>query len=76
MSETVIVSFKVPAQLVERLDELIEKGFFRNRSEALRYALVMLVSNHGGRSGWGRRLRSRREKAITQTEGSYNEAIK
>ncbi len=75
MSETVIVSFKVPAQLVERLDELIEKGFFRNRSEALRYALVMLVSNHGGRSEWSRRFRTRREKTVVQTERSYNEAI-
>jgi Arc/MetJ-type ribon-helix-helix transcriptional regulator len=46
--QTVIVSFKAPAELVERLDDLVRMGLFRNRSEALRHALVLLVSKYRG----------------------------
>jgi len=45
--KTVIITFKAPAELVERLDELVSAGFFRNRSEALRHALVMLINKYG-----------------------------
>lgn len=51
MPQTVIVSFKAPAELVERIDELVRMGLFRNRSEALRHALVILVSRYGGELG-------------------------
>ncbi len=47
MPKTVIITFKAPAELVERLDELVNAGFFRNRSEALRHALVMLINKYG-----------------------------
>ena len=47
MPKTVIITFKAPAELVERLDELVSAGLFRNRSEALRHALVMLISKYG-----------------------------
>jgi Arc/MetJ-type ribon-helix-helix transcriptional regulator len=43
---TVIVSFKAPADLVEQLDELVRRGVFNSRSEALRRALVMLVAKY------------------------------
>jgi len=43
---TVIVSFKAPADLVEQLDELVKKGVFSSRSEALRRALVLLVAKY------------------------------
>ncbi|WP_236698113.1 ribbon-helix-helix domain-containing protein [Pyrodictium occultum] len=48
MPQTVIVTFKAPVELVERLDELVRSGVFRNRSEALRRALVMLISRYRG----------------------------
>ena len=47
MPKTVIITFKAPAELVERLDELVSTGLFRNRSEALRHALVMLINKYG-----------------------------
>ncbi|BEP16990.1 hypothetical protein PYJP_03420 [Pyrofollis japonicus] len=47
MPKTVIITFKAPAELVERLDELVYAGVFRNRSEALRHALVMLINKYG-----------------------------
>ncbi len=47
MPKTIIITFKAPAELVERLDELVSAGLFRNRSEALRHALVMLISKYG-----------------------------
>jgi len=59
MTQTVIVSFKAPLELVEKLDSLVEAGVFRNRSEALRYALVLLVTRYrvekgeAGRGGAG-----------------------
>jgi Arc/MetJ-type ribon-helix-helix transcriptional regulator len=46
--QTVVVTFKVPVELVEKLDELVRIGIFKNRSEALRHALVMLLSKYGG----------------------------
>jgi len=42
------VTFKAPAELVERLDELVRTGVFRNRSEALRHALVILINRYRG----------------------------
>ncbi|WP_231656722.1 ribbon-helix-helix domain-containing protein [Pyrodictium delaneyi] len=48
MPQTVIVTFKAPAELVERLDELVRTGVFRNRSEALRHALVILINRYRG----------------------------
>ncbi|NOZ89635.1 MAG: ribbon-helix-helix protein, CopG family [Crenarchaeota archaeon] len=53
MPQTVIVSFKAPAELVEQLDDLVRSGVFRNRSEALRYALVLLVTQYRAGSGGG-----------------------
>jgi len=51
--QTVIVSFKAPAELVDRIDDLVKTGLFRNRSEALRHALVLLVNKYGGGVGEG-----------------------
>ncbi|HID41905.1 hypothetical protein Pdsh_05035 [Pyrodictium delaneyi] len=48
LPQTVIVTFKAPAELVERLDELVRTGVFRNRSEALRHALVILINRYRG----------------------------
>ncbi|HIC98758.1 MAG TPA: ribbon-helix-helix protein, CopG family [Pyrodictiaceae archaeon] len=41
-----IVTFKAPIDLVHKLDELIEKGIFSSRSEALRRALALLIAEY------------------------------
>ena len=38
-----LVSFHAPRNLMFLLDELIEQGYFGNRSEALRIALFKLI---------------------------------
>ncbi|ABM80790.1 ribbon-helix-helix domain-containing protein [Hyperthermus butylicus] len=48
MPQTIVVTFKVPVELVEKLDELVRMGIFKNRSEALRHALVMLLNKYRG----------------------------
>lgn len=40
------VCFRAPKALVEALDELVERGYFLDRSEALRTALYEFVKNH------------------------------
>ncbi len=49
--QTVVVTFKVPIELVEKLDELVRLGVFKNRSEALRHALVMLLTKYRSYGG-------------------------
>jgi len=46
MGRTIIVTFKAPIELVHKLDELIEKGVFSSRSEALRRALALLIAEY------------------------------
>jgi Arc/MetJ-type ribon-helix-helix transcriptional regulator len=41
-----IVSFHIPEHMLEALDKLVEMGLFNNRSEAIRTALFLLLSNH------------------------------
>lgn len=50
-TRTKIVSFHIPTNLLEALDTLVERGIFRNRSEAIRYALYRLISEHSTRGG-------------------------
>jgi Arc/MetJ-type ribon-helix-helix transcriptional regulator len=38
-----VVSLHVPKRLLERIDELVERGLFTSRSEALRFAIVLLL---------------------------------
>ena len=38
-----IVSLHIPPRLLEQLDALVEKGLFKNRSEAVRYAILLLL---------------------------------
>ncbi|MEM4454300.1 MAG: ribbon-helix-helix domain-containing protein [Thermofilaceae archaeon] len=42
----VIVSFWAPKAIVEALDELVDRGYFTDRSEALRAALYEFVKDH------------------------------
>ena len=41
-----ITSVKLPVQLLKQIDELIERGFFQNRSDAFREALRRLVRDY------------------------------
>jgi len=40
---TRVVSVKLPVGLVDALDELIEEGYFQNRSDAVREAVRRLI---------------------------------
>jgi hypothetical protein len=40
---TRVVSVKLPVGLVDALDELIEEGFFQNRSDVIREAVRRLI---------------------------------
>jgi len=45
-SVSTIVSVHIPVQLLQRIDELIQKGYFQNRSDALREAIRRLVRDY------------------------------
>jgi len=45
-SVTEIVSVHIPIPLLKRLDELVEKGYFQNRSDAMREAIRRLVKDY------------------------------
>lgn len=51
MTTMILISFKIPSQLLDMLDGLVEKGFFMNRSEALREAVRLLVEHYGDNDG-------------------------
>ena len=67
MPQTIIVTFKAPAELVERLDELVRIGVFRNRSEALRHALVILINRYRGEELASEALRGGNKDALQVT---------
>jgi Arc/MetJ-type ribon-helix-helix transcriptional regulator len=41
-----IISFHVPEYMLEALDKLVEMGLFNNRSDAIRTAIFLMLSNH------------------------------
>lgn len=43
-SRTVVLSVKLPLQLVEEIDRLIEDGLFQSRSDLIRYAVRKVVA--------------------------------
>lgn len=45
-SITKIVSVKLPVGLIDALDELIQKGYFQNRSDAIREAIRKLLTSY------------------------------
>jgi len=65
-SKTVLITCKVPKELVEAIDKLVDEGVFNSRSEAIRYAIGVLLSTStasGGLFGcWG----SRREEVFME----------
>jgi len=42
-----IVTVKMPQPLLQHLDKLVAKGVFKNRSEAIRRAVILLLTKHG-----------------------------
>jgi len=46
MSETVRITVSLPKSMVDALDELVKKGVYKDRSHAVRQAVVSLLSNH------------------------------
>ncbi len=45
-SRTVLITCKVPRELVEAIDKMVEEGIFTSRSEAIRYAIGTLLSTN------------------------------
>jgi len=43
---TKVVSVKLPVGLIEKLDELIERGYFQNRGDAIREAIRRLLASY------------------------------
>ena len=43
---TRVISVKLPVGLIEVLDELIERGYFQNRSDAIREAIRKLLASY------------------------------
>ncbi|NPA05104.1 MAG: ribbon-helix-helix protein, CopG family [Crenarchaeota archaeon] len=51
---SVIVTFKIPVELLHQLDDLVSRGLFASRSEALRRALALLLQRYSsGEEGTG-----------------------
>ena len=45
-----LISVHVPSQMLKELDELVKRGVFPSRSEAIRVAIRDLTLLHNGRS--------------------------
>ncbi|MFP3044956.1 MAG: ribbon-helix-helix domain-containing protein [Thermocladium sp.] len=46
----VLISVHLPKQILEELDELVKKGIFPSRSEAIRIAIRDLMMHEGARN--------------------------
>lgn len=46
VSTTKVVSVKLPIALIDKLDQLINAGYFQNRSDAIREAIRRLLSSY------------------------------
>lgn len=40
-----IITLKIPRELLDELDVIVSRGAFSSRSEAIRYAISMLISD-------------------------------
>lgn len=73
MGRTVTVTFKVPSEVIEKLDALIASGVFSSRSEALRRALILLLRQYEGKAGEGE-APARRAGEAEEAEGGDSKA--
>jgi len=46
LDDTVVVTFKLRREILEELDELVKKGYFSSRSEAIRKAIIELLNHY------------------------------
>ncbi|OYT56669.1 MAG: CopG family transcriptional regulator [Desulfurococcales archaeon ex4484_217_2] len=46
MGRVVVVSVKMPKELLRELDKLVEEGLFSSRSEAIRRGIALLIRNY------------------------------
>ncbi len=47
-SRSVLITCKVPIELVDIIDKMVEEGVFSSRSEAIRYAIGSMISMGNG----------------------------
>lgn len=64
LNDTVVVTFKVRRELLDRLDELVRNGHFSSRSEAIRMAIIMLINTYNKEEGDGKVLSKENLKEI------------
>jgi len=43
----VVIHVRLPKGLVEKIDQLVEKGLFMSRSEVVRFAIMVVVGEYG-----------------------------
>lgn len=44
-SKSVLITLKIPEELAEAIDKLVDNNIFESRSEAIRYAIGNLLTN-------------------------------
>ncbi len=65
MPRQVLVTFKIPEMMLENIDLLVKKGVFRSRSEALRYAISLLLREYNRRGqGFAGKPQSRNNNRV------------
>lgn len=50
MGRVVVISVKMPKEMVEEIDKLVDNGKFSSRSEVIRRALAILITNYSSTS--------------------------
>jgi len=55
MGRVVVVSVKVPKEMIKEIDKLVDEGVFSSRSELIRRALAILITKYN-KSGSGFKL--------------------
>ena len=46
-SKSVLVTCKIPKELINSIDKMVEQGVFSSRSEAIRYAIGYMIATNG-----------------------------
>jgi len=46
-----IVSFRIPKRMLEKVDSLVAGGYYVDRSEVIRHALLILLDRYGLSAG-------------------------
>jgi len=59
----------MPGPLVSRLDELVKLGYFRNRTEAIRFAVLLLIAEITRYEALRSTLLSGKTELVGLTEG-------